>query len=174
MTRDDKLARQMFYGGCALLPWLWIVNVCYFRKLVYGPIPLLDYWPGGGRRQAAVDAFADGTAYAHDGEEEGPIQNMPAVGGGRDDDDDTDDDDDDETEFDDENNGGASRDEDEALLHAQMVQKEVEKWVKRSSLSAFLVVGLFLTWVVLFQVYKDEFGPQWFVMSEDPGEATGW
>ena len=178
MTRDDKLARQMFYGGCALLPWLWMVNVYYFRKLVYGPIPFLDYMPGGGRRQAAADAFADGTAYARDGEEEGPIQNMPAVGGGssRGDDEDDDDDqtDDEETEFEDENAGDGSRDEDEARLHAQVVHKEVEKWVKRSSLGAVLVVSLFVAWVVMFQVYKDSFGPQWFVMSEDQGEATGW
>ena len=49
--RDDALARQMFFGGCALLPWLWVVNVLYFRQRVYGPLPLIDYVPGGGRRE---------------------------------------------------------------------------------------------------------------------------
>mmetsp|Transcript_425 Transcript_425/g.562 ORF Transcript_425/g.562 Transcript_425/m.562 type:complete len:108 (+) Transcript_425:80-403(+) len=30
-ARDDViLARRMFFGGCALLPWLWIVNILYF------------------------------------------------------------------------------------------------------------------------------------------------
>jgi hypothetical protein len=28
--RDDKLARLLFYVGCAGLPWLWAVHIMYF------------------------------------------------------------------------------------------------------------------------------------------------
>mmetsp|Transcript_40711 Transcript_40711/g.122618 ORF Transcript_40711/g.122618 Transcript_40711/m.122618 type:complete len:214 (+) Transcript_40711:300-941(+) len=42
--REDKLARLMFYGGCACLPWLWCVNIMYFRKQIFGPIPVWDTW----------------------------------------------------------------------------------------------------------------------------------
>ena len=31
----EAVARKMFYGGCALLPWLWLVNIIYFRKLYF-------------------------------------------------------------------------------------------------------------------------------------------
>ena len=31
----EGVARKMFYGGCALLPWLWLVNIIYFRKLYF-------------------------------------------------------------------------------------------------------------------------------------------
>ena len=167
--RDDKLAQQMFYGGCAFLPWMWVVNVMYFRKAVYGPIPLVDYFPGGDRRQTALDRFADGSAYDND-DEDGPIENMPQVGGGS-----ASDDTDAETDFDDDDGGGeGSGDDDEARVGARGVQRGVEKWVKRSTMSATLVVGLFATWVAVFQVYKDSFGPNWFVMSEDEGLRTGW
>ena len=164
--REDKLAQQMFYGGCAFLPWLWIVNVLYFRKAVYGPIPLVDYFPGGDRRQAALDRFADGSACDDDGD--GPIENMPQVGGSASDDTDA------ETDFDDDDGGDGSGDNEESRVRARRVQRGVEKWVKRSTMSATLVVGLFVTWVAVFQVYKDSFGPNWFVMSEDEGLRTGW
>ncbi|KAF4318460.1 hypothetical protein BBO99_00007385 [Phytophthora kernoviae] len=29
---DDKVARKMFFGGCAFLPWLHLVNVIFYRK----------------------------------------------------------------------------------------------------------------------------------------------
>lgn len=169
--REDKLARQMFYGGCAFLPWLWVVNAMYFRKIVYGPIPLVDYLPGGDRRQAALDRFADGSAFDED--EDGPIENMPQVGASASASEDTDA----ETDFeddDDDNDGNNSAAIDEARLEAQIVQQGVEKWVKRSTMSATLVVGLFVAWIAVFQVYKDSFGPNWFVMSEEEGERTGW
>ena len=129
--REDKLAQQMFYGGCAFLPWLWIVNVLYFRKAVYGPIPLVDYFPGGDRRQAALDRFADGSAYDDD-EEDGPIENMPQVGGSGSDDTDA------ETDFGDDDDGGGdgSGDNGESRVRARRVQRGVEKWVKRSTMSA--------------------------------------
>ena len=31
----EVVARKMFYGGCALLPWLWLVNIIYFRRLYF-------------------------------------------------------------------------------------------------------------------------------------------
>mmetsp|Transcript_18054 Transcript_18054/g.51688 ORF Transcript_18054/g.51688 Transcript_18054/m.51688 type:complete len:171 (+) Transcript_18054:92-604(+) len=169
--REDKLARQMFYGGCAFLPWLWIVNVMYFRKAVYGPIPLVDYLPGGDRRQVALDRFADGSAYDED--EDGPIENMPQVGAsgasGASDDTDA------ETDFGDgDDDGDGSNATDEGRLGARTVQRGVETWVKRSTLSATLVVGLFVVWIAVFQVHKDSFGPKWFVMKEEEGESTGW
>lgn len=169
--REDKLARQMFYGGCAFLPWLWVVNAMYFRKTVYGPIPLVDYLPGGDRRQAALDRFADGSAFDED--EDGPIENMPQVGASASASEDTDA----ETDFeddDDDSDGNNNAAIDEARLEAQIVQQGVEKWVKRSTMSATLVVGLFVAWIAVFQVYKDSFGPNWFVMSEEEGERTGW
>ena len=178
--REDKLARQMFYGGCAFLPWLWIVNAFYFRKVVYGPIPLVDYLPGGDRRQAALDRFADGSAFDEDEDEDededGPIANMPQVGASASEDTDaeTDFEDDDADGNDGNNNTNANAANDEARLEAQIVQQGVKMWVKRSTMSATLVVGLFVAWVAVFQVYKDSFGPKWFVMSEEEGERTGW
>uniref|UniRef100_A0A7S1Z7A5 Gamma-secretase subunit PEN-2 n=1 Tax=Trieres chinensis TaxID=1514140 RepID=A0A7S1Z7A5_TRICV len=53
--RDDKLARLMFFGGCALLPWLWCVNILYFRKNVYGHIPLIDDWLCSGESGGIID-----------------------------------------------------------------------------------------------------------------------
>lgn len=163
----------MFYGGCAFLPWLWIVNTMYFRKVVYGPIPLVDYLPGGDRRQAALDRFADGSAF--DGDEDGPIANMPQVGGSASEDTDAETDfEDDDADGNDGDNNNANDASDEARLEAQIVQQGVEMWVKRSTMSATLVVGLFVAWIAVFQVYKDSFGPKWFVMSEEEGERTGW
>lgn len=40
--KDVELARRVFFGGCALLPLLWIVNVMYYRKQVFGPISWWD------------------------------------------------------------------------------------------------------------------------------------
>jgi len=40
--KDAELARRMFFGGCAALPFLWVVNVLYYRKQVFGEISWLD------------------------------------------------------------------------------------------------------------------------------------
>ena len=126
----------MFYGGCAFLPWLWIVNAMYFRKVVYGPIPLVDYLPGGDRRQAALDRFADGSAFDEDEDEDededGPIANMPQVGASASEDTDaeTDFEDDDADGNDGNNNTNANAANDEARLEAQIVQQGVKMWVK--------------------------------------------
>ncbi|KAL7468746.1 hypothetical protein ACHAXS_008974 [Conticribra weissflogii] len=55
-----------------------------------------------------------------------------------------------------------------------MAPKELEKWVRRSTLSAFLVMTLFVAWIVAFQVNKESFGSGWFVMSESEEEKTNW
>ena len=34
---DLKVARRMFYGGFALLPWLWFVAWVHFRKIARSP-----------------------------------------------------------------------------------------------------------------------------------------
>jgi Presenilin enhancer-2 subunit of gamma secretase len=31
-ARNAKLARNMFIGGCCLLPWLWVVNLLYYAQ----------------------------------------------------------------------------------------------------------------------------------------------
>jgi hypothetical protein len=43
---DILLARRMFFAGCLGLPWLWICNALYFRLRVFGPLVMVDYWPG--------------------------------------------------------------------------------------------------------------------------------
>ena len=42
LKKDHLLAQRMFYSGCLALPWLWIVNVLYFRIRVYGSIRWWD------------------------------------------------------------------------------------------------------------------------------------
>jgi len=36
-ARDLRVARRMFYGGFALLPWLWFVVWIHFRKVARHP-----------------------------------------------------------------------------------------------------------------------------------------
>jgi hypothetical protein len=36
LPRPDINAKQMFFVGFLGLPWLWIVNVMYYWKAVYG------------------------------------------------------------------------------------------------------------------------------------------
>ena len=44
LNHDENLAQRMFWCGCFGFPWLWFVNVLYFRTRVYGKIP---YWDTG-------------------------------------------------------------------------------------------------------------------------------
>ena len=46
MKEDILLARRMFFAGCLGLPWLWLCNALYFRLRVFGPMVVVDYWPG--------------------------------------------------------------------------------------------------------------------------------
>lgn len=160
--RDDALARQMFFGGCALLPWLWVVNVLYFRQRVYGPLPLIDYVPGGGRREKALSALA-GNSGSEDGDHSqgsGPIANLPQLGGSSS-----------------SSSSGTGSTEETGLddrsdeVPRYLMEAEVSKWVRRSIYSATVVVGAFVAWIAVFQVNKDSFGAQWFVMTKD---ESGW
>lgn len=63
---------------------------------------------------------------------------------------------------------------DEETLSAEQVKLETKKWVRRSLFGAAVVCSLWVAWIVVFQVFSDEFGPNWFVMSEDEAEKTGW
>ena len=64
--------------------------------------------------------------------------------------------------------------ENEEQLFSLQERQELEKWVKRSTRGAMLVVSVFLAWVITFQVNKDNFGDRWFVMDATEEEATGW
>lgn len=51
---------------------------------------------------------------------------------------------------------------------------ELEKWVKRSTRGAILVCCVFVAWIVVFQVNKENFGSGWFVMDMTEEESSGW
>lgn len=73
------------------------------------------------------------------------------------------------------NTGGS--DEQQAMeqqLEREMERQELEKWVKRSTRGAVIVMTLFVAWIITFQVNKDHYGSTWFVMDETPAELTGW
>eukprot|EP00956_Cyclotella_meneghiniana_P029675 scaffold72655_cov36-Cyclotella_meneghiniana.AAC.2 len=53
-------------------------------------------------------------------------------------------------------------------------KNEIEKWVKRSTIGATIVVSVFLAWIVTFQVNKENFGSAWFVMDMTEEESSGW
>lgn len=36
-TSDADVAKRMFFGGCAALPWLWCVNSYHYRQHLRGP-----------------------------------------------------------------------------------------------------------------------------------------
>jgi hypothetical protein len=42
LVRPDKNAKHMFFVGLCGLPWLWIVNILYHYKAVYGPLPFTN------------------------------------------------------------------------------------------------------------------------------------
>lgn len=129
------LAKRMFFAGCLGLPWLWICNSLYFRLRIFGPMVMVDYWPGKAP-PPRVDEDAAAGAGGNDG-----ADNQQSM---------------------------------ERQLEVQMERAELEKWVKRSTRGAFVVMALFVTWIVVFQVNKEHFGPRWFVMGETDAEVTGW
>ena len=144
MKEEILLARRMFFAGCIGLPWLWICNALYFRLRVFGPMVLVDYWPG---KSSSPSSGGGG-----DGEEGENNVNGNGSGGG---------DDDEQLTL-------------EQRLERQVGRKELEKWVKRSTRGAFVVVTLFVAWIVTFQVNKEHFGPNWFVMDQTDAEVSGW
>ena len=54
-------------------------------------------------------------------------------------------------------------------------KQELVKWVTRSTRGAFIIMSLFITWIVIFQLNKDTFfSPSWLVMDETDAELSGW
>eukprot|EP00555_Chaetoceros_dichaeta_P003801 CAMPEP_0198251314 /NCGR_PEP_ID=MMETSP1447-20131203/2181_1 /TAXON_ID=420782 /ORGANISM="Chaetoceros dichaeta, Strain CCMP1751" /LENGTH=156 /DNA_ID=CAMNT_0043936295 /DNA_START=154 /DNA_END=625 /DNA_ORIENTATION=+ len=47
------------------------------------------------------------------------------------------------------------------------IKAEVTKWVKRSSIGSAIAVIVFVSWTISFHLNQDNFGPKWFVMSQD-------
>ena len=130
---EITLSKRMFFAGCAGLPWLWICNALYFRLQVFGPMVLVDYWPGKSPPPSA-------------GEGEG-------------------------------NNGNDCDEQQQTMeqqLELQMEKKELEKWVKRSTGGAVIIMTLFVAWIITFQVNKEHFGSNWFVMDPTDAEVSGW
>mmetsp|Transcript_13157 Transcript_13157/g.28389 ORF Transcript_13157/g.28389 Transcript_13157/m.28389 type:complete len:152 (-) Transcript_13157:445-900(-) len=144
IQEEILLSKRMFIGGCFGLPWLWICNALYFRLRVFGPLLLVDYWPG--QRPPIV----------LDGEEND-------VDGGANDNNNNNDDD-----------SSNPRRTMEQQLEYEMTRKQLSMWVKRSTIGAFVVMSLFVSWIITFQVNKDSFGPKWFVMDETDATKTGW
>eukprot|EP00586_Coscinodiscus_wailesii_P011901 CAMPEP_0172490660 /NCGR_PEP_ID=MMETSP1066-20121228/21180_1 /TAXON_ID=671091 /ORGANISM="Coscinodiscus wailesii, Strain CCMP2513" /LENGTH=131 /DNA_ID=CAMNT_0013259253 /DNA_START=167 /DNA_END=559 /DNA_ORIENTATION=- len=130
--REDVLARRMFYGGCALLPWLWLVNVLYFRKQVYGPIPFID--SSGDDDNDRVSSESNHIA--------GGVPDIANI-----DDDDDDDSDDDASNRDD--------------VTDEEIKMELRKWVSRSGIGSLIGFTILLAWNISFQVARNSFGPEW-------------
>jgi len=157
--REDVLARRMFYGGCALLPWLWLVNVLYFRKQVYGPIPFID--SSGDDDNDRVSSESNHIA--------GGVPDIANI-----DDDDDDDSDDDGTSMENTsllNKGTASNRDD---VTDEEIKMELRKWVSRSGIGSLIGFTILLAWNISFQVARNSFGPEWYVMSQEEGDSTGW
>ncbi|KAL3790103.1 hypothetical protein HJC23_013614 [Cyclotella cryptica] len=119
------LARRIFYAGCLGLPWLWICNVMYFRRKVFGPSVGFDYWPG--KREEYLASLPEG----EEGERRGGVMSLQE-------------------------------------------RNELGKWVRRSTMGAFVMVSLFVAWIVTFQVNRESFGSNWLVMDKTEEESTGW
>jgi len=34
---DIQVAKKLFFGGCAFLPFLWLANAFYFRDVIKNP-----------------------------------------------------------------------------------------------------------------------------------------
>jgi hypothetical protein len=145
-TREEiLLARRMFFAGCLGLPWLWICNALYFRLRVFGPLVMVDYWPGKSPESLPPSA-AGGREWGGESDVNGNDSGV----------------------------GVSEQRMLEEQLEREMEGKELEKWVKRSTSGAFAVVTLFVAWIVTFQVNKEHFGPKWFVMDQTDAETSGW
>ena len=59
-------------------------------------------------------------------------------------------------------------------LSQDEIQMELCKWVKRSTIGSFVSTAIFTTWLVVFQINRENFGPQWFVYSPGDEVLTGW
>mmetsp|Transcript_22259 Transcript_22259/g.32998 ORF Transcript_22259/g.32998 Transcript_22259/m.32998 type:complete len:132 (-) Transcript_22259:103-498(-) len=62
----------------------------------------------------------------------------------------------------------------EQSVEEQLNRMELKKWVKRSTLGAFVVMGAFIAWIITFQTNKEFFGYNWLVVSETEASKSGW
>mmetsp|Transcript_17383 Transcript_17383/g.21247 ORF Transcript_17383/g.21247 Transcript_17383/m.21247 type:complete len:146 (+) Transcript_17383:210-647(+) len=140
-NRPDTIAKQMFFVGLLGLPWLWIVNICFFFDRVYGRLP----------------CCGDTTAAAGEDSEETSAGILGML----------------ESNEEDEEEGNADTRND-CTPSPEEIQKELCKWVKGSTIGSFIYTSLFLSWIIVFQVNKDNFGQKWFVYSQGDEILTGW
>ena len=68
----------------------------------------------------------------------------------------------------------ATATENEPAIPPELIKLELAKWVKRSTAGSFISLTAFITWIIVFQLNKDSFGPKWFVMSQEEEALTGW
>jgi hypothetical protein len=73
-----------------------------------------------------------------------------------------------------EDDDNSNPDSDEQRLNQQIRKIELQKWVKRSTRGAAIIIPLFVAWIIAFQVNKEHFGTKWFVMDQTEAEITGW
>ena len=75
----------------------------------------------------------------------------------------------------DNNNNNAFKGEDNnESLSEEEIQKELSKWVKRSTIGSFIYSAILVSWIVMFQLNRDSFGPGWFIYSPSNEALTGW
>jgi hypothetical protein len=55
-----------------------------------------------------------------------------------------------------------------------LIKLNLAKWVKTSAAGAFISITLLVTWIIVFQLNRDSFGPKWFVMAQEEEALTGW
>jgi len=142
--RADTIAKEMFFVGLLGLPWLWIVNIMYFWDTVYGRLPCFGDSPSDTAHAEETTGFLGMMENNEEEEEEEEEENRFEDGSG---------------------NGEPTPEE---------IKAEVTKWVKRSSIGSAISVIVFVSWTIAFQLNKDNFGPKWFVMSQDDEDRTGW
>jgi hypothetical protein len=154
LEHDQNLAQRMFWCGCFCLPWLWFVNVLYYRVRVYGKIPHWDTdYIHDGSKTSSNDSNNNSNGAASQQVEITDNNNSAGNGNAVP----NDDDDDDDEEFTD-----------------PSVEAELAKWVKRSTAGCVTVTTLFISWNILFQLNRSSFSEGWLVMSEDELEVSGW
>jgi hypothetical protein len=186
LERPDTVAKRMFYIGLFGLPWLWAVNIMYFWDSVYGRLPCFgkslsdsDDNEHVNAEDAGILGLMEGSRSQDDGDDH---PNGTATFG-------------DfcymlrhfnfffvyllsalfyssclindhlYTEI--EVNS-------ETAPSPEIIKAEVAKWVKRSTIGSIVSTCLFIAWVITFQLNKDSFGPNWFVMTQDAADLTGW
>lgn len=56
----------------------------------------------------------------------------------------------------------------------EQIEEELKKWVKRSTVGSIISTALILSWILVFQFNKENFGANWFVYSPADEILTGW